>query len=766
MFKNMTIKSKIVSITLSGLLLLSIVLGVVSILDSKKVLMQKNYDVLTSVNKSKTVQIESFFNTKVVDIEVMSRGADVIEIIEDLHHVEKELSIDTKGTFPVESPLVKKATDLHEDYFQAYAKEYGYYDIFIIDHKSGQVMYSQAKESDYGANLLTGNLKNSGLAEVFNKTMTNNRTTFVDMKPYAPSNNAPAMFIGTPVIHHGEMMAILVFQISDSAINKIMQFREGYGSSQEDYLVGQDKLMRSDSFLDPTGHSLKASFANPISGRVLTVASNEALSGKSDTKIIIDYNGNPVLSSYDNLSIGKDFTWAIISEIDEAEVLIAPNQLRNEIILISFILLVIISLIVYIAIIKQVIKPLDNFQTGILGFFAYLNKEKTSVTKLDDNSNDEIGNMAKVVNTNIERTNLLMSEDKKVIDAVKNAVEIAKGGLMKQKINESTSNEALEELKDGFNELLEIVSRKVCGNLNKVSAALNDYQKLDFTHRIEGNLGEVSVGLNNLAEIINSMLVDNKSNGMTLQHSSNILLSNVEMLTKSSTEAASSLEETSSSLDQITSNISNNTETVIEMANYGNSVKNSVNKGQELATKTTNSMDEINTEVNAINEAITVIDQIAFQTNILSLNAAVEAATAGESGKGFAVVAQEVRNLASRSAEAANEIKSLVENATAKANTGKKISDEMIDGYTDLNENITKTLELISDIERASKEQSNSISQINSVVSSLDKQTQNNANVANETKDIALETQSISETIVADTNEKEFIGKNDISINN
>merc|ERR1711879_104182 len=126
--------------------------------------------------------------------------------------------------------------------------------------------------------------------------------------------------------------------------------------------------------------------------------------------------------------------------------------------------------------------------------------------------------------------------------------------------------------------------------------------------------------------------------------------------------------------------------------------------------------DDIDTQVHSINEAITVIDQIAFQTNILSLNAAVEAATAGEAGKGFAVVAQEVRNLASRSAEAAKEIKHLVEDANIKANEGKQISDKMIKGYASLNESISKTIELIEDISNSSKEQQSGILQINDAI--------------------------------------------------
>ncbi len=192
------------------------------------------------------------------------------------------------------------------------------------------------------------------------------------------------------------------------------------------------------------------------------------------------------------------------------------------------------------------------------------------------------------------------------------------------------------------------------------------------------------------------------------------------------------------------------------MSKLASNVTNSVTKGETLANQTTESMNEIDKEVNSINEAITVIDQIAFQTNILSLNAAVEAATAGEAGKGFAVVAQEVRNLANRSAEAAKEIKNLVEEANIKTNDGKLISSDMIEGYKELNKNISETINIIEDVSAASKEQMLGIEQINQTVNMLDRVTQENAFESNQIKDISQSVSTLAYELLTDAKSKKF----------
>ncbi|WP_418186675.1 methyl-accepting chemotaxis protein [Aliarcobacter lanthieri] len=424
-------------------------------------------------------------------------------------------------------------------------------------------------------------------------------------------------------------------------------------------------------------------------------------------------------------------------------------------IIVSIILIAVISYLIS----KNIISPLEKFESGLLGFFKYLNKETKNVETIDIKSEDEIGSMAKVVNENIINTSKLLKEDEYLIDNVKEVVSEINKGNLRNRIEKSTGNESLEELKNILNEMLELISNKVNNDLVSIDQVLKKYEQMDFRARIENPVGKVAKEINELAETINHLLLENKINGLTLQDSSKILLENVNNLNISSNEAASSLEETAAALEEITSNIRNNTQNIAKMSNLSTEVTRSSKLGEELANKTTVAMDEINTQVNLVNEAIGVIDNIAFQTNILSLNAAVEAATAGEAGKGFAVVAQEVRNLAARSAEAAKEIKDIVEKATIKANEGKNIATTMIDGYKGLNDSITQTTNLISDIEMSSKEQLSGIEQINDAVNQLDRQTQQNAMISSQTHDIAMETDNIAKDVVKEADSKEFLGK-------
>ena len=292
----------------------------------------------------------------------------------------------------------------------------------------------------------------------------------------------------------------------------------------------------------------------------------------------------------------------------------------------------------------------------------------------------------------------------------------------------------------------------------------NDYRnKIDTTGMQEDIIG-LAKGINDLGSSLSELSLMNLHNGLALQKGANVLTKNVAIINAAASEQAASLEETASALEEITSNIRNSNANTVKMEQYAKGVTDSANLGKELANQTAASMDDINTQVTAINEAITVIDQIAFQTNILSLNAAVEAATAGEAGKGFAVVAGEVRNLASRSAEAAKEIKELVESATSKANDGKHIADDMIAGYGKLNENIEHTLELIEDVARASKEQEIGIVQINESVTLLDKKTNESVKIAQETNIVAQQSNDIAQKIVEDAKKKEVIGKEKVHI--
>ncbi len=299
-----------------------------------------------------------------------------------------------KWAILVEIDVAEAFVPMDENNHEVY-KEYvnlnGYYDLFMIN-PDGYVYYSASREADYQTNMVNGKFKDSGLGKLVRKVLETKEYALADFAPYEPSNNEPAAFIAEPFVDHaGKVQAVVALQLSLEAIDHVMQQRKGMGETGESYLVGSDKLMRSDSYLDPKNHTVKASFANPKLGSVDTVASREALAGKEGEQIISDYNGNPVLSAYAPIKVG-DTTWAMIVEMDEAEAFETVATIRNHMLVMGLVGLVLISAIAFL-IARGIANPVKAM-TAVMGELAQ-NNLQVDVPYQD--KKDELGEMANSV---------------------------------------------------------------------------------------------------------------------------------------------------------------------------------------------------------------------------------------------------------------------------------------------------------------------------------------------------------------------------------
>jgi methyl-accepting chemotaxis protein len=587
----------------------------------------------------------------------------------------------------LEEAISPKMTGGNRDLFAEYIEKYGYYDFFLI-HPKGNVFYTVTRENDYGTNMINGKYANSGLGILTQKVLQTKTFGFEDFKPYAASNNEPASFIAKPLLINGQVELIVALQLSLESINKIMKQREGMGKTGETYLVGEDRLMRSDSFLEPVNHTVKSSFANPSKGSVKTQATQEAFEGKEDAKIILDYNGNPVLSSFTPLNLwGVD--WALIAEIDESEAFAAIRQITWIMIIIFVIgLLIIIGIALFMT--QSIVNPVKS---GVSFAEKMASGDLTQTLSVDQK--DEIGVLAKSLNVMSDNLKHMFGEIALSIQTLSSSsTELsAISTQLSERSGETSSRSqtvaaAAEEMSANMNtvsasveqtsastqtvasasEEMSITIKEISGNMEKARVMANSAvgEAENASGRVN-QLGESAQEINSITEVINE-----------ISEQTNLLALNA-------TIEAARAGEAGKGFSVVANEIKNLAKQTAESTGL---IKEKIESIQGATQSTVNEIENIQKVINDINDMINGIaaglEEQSVATTDISMNIAQISQGVQETSSNVvqsATASSEIAENISHVSHAANEISqgsSHVKDSTDELNKIASMLEEMI----------------------------------------------------------------------------------------
>ncbi len=551
-----------------------LIVGYFSFQAARNALEKAESDKLYSERELRRNELRKYFRDTMQNMQFMADTPSVRTAAVTLTSYHEVRRSSEDASFDVVSPLYSKIYDKIHSFFSSFLKTHessmsGYNDILILDASEGNVMYSERKLGDLGANVKKGAIKDTGLAKVWQRVLETRQPATVDFTIY-PVTGFPALFMGLPIAgEEGKLGGVMVLRLGPEYIHAVLKATEAQGRTVEAYLVGQDYKMRSDSRF--------AKEFTILNKEVKTKATTEALQKKIGTDLIENYRGVTVLCSYGTLGLngieglGADFDWAIIAETDATDAFQPVSTLGNTVVLIAL-CLTLAALAVAVFLARAMAKPV----IALAAKASEVSKGDLTVHVPSQGRKDEIGTLSR----------------------------------------------AFQEMLDSFREQ----TRQTMEGIAVLSASAT---------KIAATVAQLGLSTTRTSEAISETTATveqvKTSASVANEKAKNVAEASLQAVSTSE-DGKRATEETVTRIHLIRENMSSIGETVVKLSEHSK----------------------------AIEEIVAAVQDLADQSNLLAVNASIEAARAGDRGKGFAVVAHEIKSLADQSKEATDQIRTIL----------------------------------------------------------------------------------------------------------